>query len=68
MPGVKTRPKQLRLSKDIYLFKKRFHLSIIIIDKGFPGFPCKFRIRRPKKYEPWFDVTINNRMFSIGWL
>jgi len=56
------------LFKRIKFNRKSLSFSIVRIGKGWPGFPCKFRIRRPKKYEPWFDVTINNRMFSIGWL
>ena len=68
MGGVKMASRQIIYSEDIHIFKEKFHISIITLDEEMPGFPCKFRIRGPKKNEPWFDVTINNRMYSIGWL
>ncbi len=48
--------------------KRRLVISIITLDEKMPGFPCAFRIRTPKKLEPWIDITINNLMFSLGWL
>ena len=27
-----------------------------------------FRIRSPKKYEPWFDITFVNQALNFGWL
>ena len=67
MAGVRMKTRQIRYSEDFNFFKERFHVSIIILDKEMPGFPVVFRIRGPEKYSPWFDITINNRMFSIGW-
>ena len=58
---------KILLSKDIHIFKKRFHVSIITLDEQMPGFPCKARIRIPKRCEPWFDITILDRMLSFGW-
>ncbi len=62
--------KQIILSKDIDLGNTRFHFSIITLAKNMTGFPCSFRIRFPKKKKSdrWLDITIANRMFSIGWL
>lgn len=68
MAGVKMKPRQIKFSKDNHIFKKRYHISIITLDNKMPGFPCAFRIRGPKKYEKWIDMTINNLMFSLGWL
>ncbi len=50
--------------------KKRLVISITTLDEQMPGFPCVARIRLPsrKKHEPWFDITILNYMFSLGWL
>ena len=58
---------RILLSKDIYIFKKRFHISITTLDGMMPGFPCAARIRFPKRNEPWYDVTILNHMLSLGW-
>ena len=58
---------EILLSRDIYIFKKRFHISVITLDEKMPGFPCTARIRIPKKNEPWYDVTILNHMLSLGW-
>ncbi len=68
MPGVKMEAKQIILSGEFRFFKKRILINIIRLEEQSIGFPCKFRIRGPKENEPWFDVTINNRMYSLGWL
>ena len=58
---------KILLARDIHIFKKRFHISIITLDEKMPGFPCVARIRIPKKCESWYDVTILNHMLSLGW-
>jgi hypothetical protein len=49
--------------------KRRITVAIIPIKELRPQSkrPVVFRMRRPKRFEPFFDITMFNRMLSIGW-
>jgi hypothetical protein len=47
-------------------YEEKMNKKIIFSSlKKITGRPIKFRIRLPKQGEPWFDITVNNWMWSI---